>query len=192
MKKKTADQLNNVAEYAIRIVADVICFAVIVALMAALAGLSGCAAAPPKESGWVVFEDTETSWEKPRVGVELAIRDGVYRRACSSAVSFYNDVIGRPFLVLGGRDIVISDTGDDPSHAFTDISYRHRSIAHADIVLPVGVTDIAWVVCAHEIGHALGLAHDNENHFSLMYTRAGLNMALTDYDRRILKERYGR
>jgi predicted Zn-dependent protease len=66
-----------------------------------------------------------------------------------------------------------------------DNTLRHTRTAIFNLVFP----DILYIAVYHELGHVLGLAHDDYEE-SVMYKHTRTGTIFSDYDRKLLRELY--
>lgn len=137
-----------------------------------------------------------------------------YRQSLKLAIDQINDILGRPWLVLGvppsdryaveievgGRRpmnrtvFVHGDHGDDPNKGVTVLYYMETGeIISAEVTLPEkpNYPGDKAKIALHELGHVMGLAHDDGDEGSIMYPYyTAHSQKFTDADIALLKRAY--
>lgn len=137
------------------------------------------------------------SWHPDQVPLDILIDSNVdpdYAPLVRDAIHYWNEQVGcRVFNEIGE----LSNGGTVTFSALTVIS---PSILYA-YVSKAGSSAVVWIqkpediqyhdrVIRHELGHVLGLAHD-EDKTSLMYERVGIQpYSILDRDRQLVHDLY--
>lgn len=119
------------------------------------------------------------------------------------AASEWEAAIGKPLFVFDSIETHASENqniikivpeeawvGDIDENAKTVYAYQNRSMIKADILIRARVLTTRHgnmnphTVLLHELGHVLGLAHDDKNKFSIMYPQTTqYNSIISDLDK---------
>lgn len=178
--------------------------------LAALAMAVGIVAilAHRQDRGFVPSDDgrcPELSWTPGDAPIPVYLDDAdlEWSREVEQGVRFWSDAAGEALLVYAGPFDALYAPGDpvvvisvDPlleDHGLTNLRDRHCAIRRAEVRLPGRVLDMRARAVAHELGHALGLYHDDAES-SVMYPRIDPRFqrySVSEADRELLIETYG-
>lgn len=150
---------------------------------------------------------TELKWKKNDIPLTLALdldkhAEANYRESIIGAVKMWNQEIGEVFKLETDRTkakVVVTWGGIEPgSHAGGHTSHKGGSDGPTSALVEISEpSDVHAVMryAAHELGHVLGLAHDDFTK-SIMYpVQPGQTEEMTfvlpsDFDKKVLKEAY--
>lgn len=163
----------------------------------------------PKDRGFLANTSGQQLRWQPSVKLVVWVHPALplaYIAALKRVADTYQGVIGRlvlyppmvapvelrfdqPFPVnsIG----VVSDSGIDPNHGQT-ILYDHAgALQYAIMTLPEANIEDAYSIVLHEMGHVLGLAHD-DSPTSIMYPKIHARpQMLSAADAKLLHDYYG-
>lgn len=159
-----------------------------------------------RDRGLMVRDGVRLRWASHRIPLGLAAPDIPYEvdLAIADAISAFAEVIGREVFVrhvrptdsagqTEGADVVVNMSGVDfGGSANLEYDERTGEIRRVDVTIANGLSlDLLPRAVLHELGHALGLDHD-ESRASVMHPVLDRRPAtLTDRDRALFRKLYG-
>lgn len=167
-------------------------------------GASAAILASRKDAGFLPCElGGEMVWPANAVPLEVYLdaADLDWEEPLLEAIDRFNDVA--PLFVYGGTydpirppiapAVLVSAEMFEEAHGRTHLTDAACTVVRADVVLPGLVDEMQERIVAHELGHALGLDHD-DNEGSVMFDRVDprfRDFEISDADRALLRKTYG-
>lgn len=158
------------------------------------------------DRGLMVRDGVRLRWATYRIPLGLATSD-VPREvdlAVADAISAFADAVGREVFVrhvrmregaafTDGADVVVGVGGlDVGGSAELDFDELTGEIRRVDVEIANGLSlDLIPRAVLHELGHALGLDHDESSSSVMHPTLSTRPSALSDSDRLLLRRTYG-
>lgn len=136
--------------------------------------------APASVTAMRTNDNVPLAWKvRVRVAIEPKA-DATWGSEIVAALMFWNAIVGRELLtvvdITGSPDLIVVIDALPDNHAGVTMAWYHPitgEIGQAAIAIDERVRkDSAYRVIIHEFGHALGLAHDEDDPQSVMYPTA--------------------